>query len=72
MEFSGHPAGFSRQISVMQALNISCNNIFNSFPFGTGGGTWGPIWGKTRALENVERRLGIKDRGPGPGPAFLA
>ena len=58
MEFSGRPAGFSRKISVVQALNISTNNIFNTFSFGTGQ-TWGPLWGKTTALENVERRLGI-------------
>jgi hypothetical protein len=53
MEFSGRRAGFEREISVAEALNISTNNPFNILVMGN----WGPLWGKTRSLENVEKRI---------------
>lgn len=51
MEFDGSPEGYFEKLSLRQALNISRNNIFP--------GHWGPIWGKAKALENVENALGI-------------
>lgn len=45
-------AGYYSQISIRQALNISRNNFFNS-----PGATWGPLWGKSLALEQVEKEL---------------
>jgi hypothetical protein len=53
MEFDGQRAGYYSKISLRTALNISRNNIFNSI----GGSTWGPIWGKTKTLESVEKAL---------------
>ncbi|CUI18148.1 hypothetical protein PNK_p0094 (plasmid) [Candidatus Protochlamydia naegleriophila] len=55
MDFSGREAGYRKQISLRTALNISRNNIFNYM----GESTWGPLWGKTKALELVEKELGI-------------
>lgn len=55
MEFSGRRAGFERQLSVAEALNIATNNVFNIF----GMGNWGPLWGKARALENVENTIAL-------------
>ena len=54
MEFNGRRAGFKSKISLRIALNIANNNIFNLL-----GCTWGPLWGETTALENVEKKLGI-------------
>lgn len=53
MEFSGRRAGFERQLSVAEALNIATNNLF----YILGMGNWGPLWGKARALENVENNI---------------
>lgn len=55
MEFNGRREGYYRQISLRTALNISRNNLFNLI----GGSTWGPLWGKSKALELVEKELGI-------------
>lgn len=52
MDFNGRRAGYAKQISLRQALNIAQNNPFNS-----PGGTWGPLWGKTTALTEVEKVL---------------
>ncbi len=49
MEFDGSRAGYKRNLSLLQALNIATNNLIP--------GNWGPWWGKTRALINVEHRL---------------
>ena len=53
MEFDGRRAGYRTQISLRTALNIARYNIFNSFLWGT----WGPLWGKSEALELVEAEL---------------
>jgi hypothetical protein len=55
MEFNGQRAGFYSKISLYTALNIANNNFFNNF----GDQTWGPLWGKAAALENVEKKLNI-------------
>ncbi len=54
-DFNGRREGYYGQISLRTALNISRNNILNHL----GGSTWGPLWGKTKALELVEIELGI-------------
>ncbi len=52
MDFPGRSAGYRRRISLRTALNIARYNFFNSSD-----GTWGPLWGKSRALKQVEREL---------------
>jgi len=54
MEFDGSKAGYYRKMSLRTALNISRYNIFNIL-----GGSFGPLWGKTHALEEVEKELNI-------------
>lgn len=54
MEFDGSKAGYYRKNSLRTALNLSRHNIFNIL-----GGSFGPLWGKTRALEEVEKELNI-------------
>lgn len=54
IECNENRAKYKKQISLRTALNISRNNPFNS-----AGGTWGPLWGESQALENVKRELGI-------------
>jgi hypothetical protein len=56
MEFDGRREGYYYQISLRDALDISQNNIFNIFNH-----SWGPIWGKTNTLKNVENKLKIKE-----------
>ncbi len=46
--------GYKKQISLRTALNISRHNPFNSQE-----GTWGPLWGESKALENVKIKLGV-------------
>ena len=52
MEFRGRRAGFASRISLRQALNIARYNFFNFLD-----GAWGPLWGKTNALKEVEEEL---------------
>lgn len=49
---NGRRAGYKNQISLRRAVNISRDNFFN-FP----GATWGPLWGKTSTLEQVEEEI---------------
>lgn len=54
-EYNGRTAGYRIQASVREALNVSTNNLFND-----GISTWGPLWGKTEALKNVEAKLTLE------------
>lgn len=59
--FSGQPDvedpiysfGFREKLSLREALNISRNNIIP--------GNWGPLWGKTTSLTQVENKLGLQN-----------
>ncbi len=50
----GQPAGYYRQLSLRQALNLSRNNFLN---FSGGLVVWGPLWGKTDTLKAIEGRV---------------
>ncbi len=52
MECNESQIEYKKQISLRTALNISRNNPFNST-----GGMKGPLWGKSKALEQVEEKL---------------
>jgi hypothetical protein len=50
--YSGKSGGYEESISLYAALNIATFNPFNPM-----GGTFGPLWGKSQALKNVEASL---------------
>lgn len=54
MDFPARSAGYRKRMSLKEALNIANNNIFNNILSDC---SFGPLWGKARALENVERYL---------------
>ena len=56
MYLSGTPGGYHAKLSVRDSLNIASWNFFNLFF-----DTFGPLWGKSDSLLNVEAKLEITD-----------